>query len=88
MLIELREFKSKNEELYRKLQKKKKDKELEEKLNQKFSSTISFVKMRERIKVKIHEKTFLEAAKIFSANLDEKEYYDKHHDQLKLAMKI
>ena len=34
-LIELREFKSKNEELYRKLQKKKKDKEQEEKLKSK-----------------------------------------------------
>jgi superfamily II DNA or RNA helicase len=96
-LIELREFKSKNEELYRKLQKKEKRQRTGRKTenNEFHQSTISFVKNERKnsfylvdAKSKIHEKTFLEAAKIFSANLDEKResIHDKHHDQVKLAI--
>ena len=63
--------------------------------NEFHQSTISFVKNERKnsfylvdSKAKIHEKTFLEAAKIFSANLDEKResIHDKHHDQVKLAI--
>ena len=96
-LIELREFKSKNEELYRKIQKKEKRQRTgrNHKNKELNNSTLSFVKNKRKNSFylvdennKIHEKTFLEAAKIFSADAKEKRFkiHENHHSQIKLAI--
>ncbi len=92
-LIDLREFKSQNEELYRRLKSQEKKQRTGRKVKEKDSqkSTITFIKNDRKNSFyfvdktnKVHEKTFLEAAAIFKAEKKEKSLtlHDKHHEQV------
>ena len=97
-LIDLREFKEKNEELYRKLksQEKRQRTGRKDKKNNLKTATVVFVKNERRNSFyiidknnRVHEKTFLEAALIFKAEKNEKgiELHKNHHEQVKFAIK-